>query len=62
RRGVGAATPKGLHPVAQGCRTRLPWVTSGADDNLFFTSKRLRLAAACFLFRQRAAQPLRGWG
>ena len=40
-----AATPKGLHPSAQGCRTRLPWVAWRAEDESVIFN--LEEVAAC---------------
>src|SRR6185436_17927198 len=43
-------TPKGLHPTAQGCRTRLPWVSGAVRTSCHFQPRRgCGLDTPCFV-------------
>ena len=55
-------TTKGLHPTAQGCRTRLPWVSGAVRTSCHFQPRRgCGLDTLASLSWQRAMQPLWGW-
>jgi hypothetical protein len=64
------ATPKGLHLSAQGCRTRLPWVTVAHRGRVSYgatptgswppaVTTHLQHVLSCHLARE--TQPLWGW-